>query len=468
MLLARALITEPDILLLDEPTNHLDIRSITWIEQFLLGWNGTLLFITHDRSFLAAVATRIVELDRGTLRSFPGNYALYLETKAAQLIAEEHQSAVFDKKLAQEEVWIRQGIKARRTRNEGRVRALEQLRRDRAARRERVGKANLAISDAERSGKLVMEATGLCKTLGGLTLVKDFDAVVMRGDKIGLIGDNGVGKTTLINLLLQKLAPDAGSVRHGTQLQVAYFDQLRAQLDPEASVIDNVVEGSDFIEVNGQRKHALSYLQDFLFSPQRARTPVKALSGGERNRLLLAKLFTRPTNLLILDEPTNDLDVETLELLEELLVSYQGTLLVISHDRAFLNEVVSSTWVFEGEGRIVEYVGGYDDWLRQRPTQTSVSLPGKPAAPMAANTAASPAAATPAKRKLSYKEQRELDSIPTEIAALEAEQVAANAALADGSLYVSDSTRAAKLSQRLSEIDERLLHLLERWESLGG
>ena len=308
-----------------------------------------------------------------------------------------------------------------------------------------------------------MEATGLCKNLGGLTLVKSFDAVVMRGDKIGLIGDNGVGKTTLINLLLQKIEPDAGLVRHGTLLQVAYFDQLRAQLDPERSVIDNVVEGSDFIEVNGQRKHALSYLQDFLFSPQRARTPVKALSGGERNRLLLAKLFTRPTNLLILDEPTNDLDVETLELLEELLVSYQGTLLVISHDRAFLNEVVSSTWVFEGDGQINEYVGGYDDWLRQRPTQTAVSLPGKPAAGVTVSTAAAPA-----KRKLSYKEQRELDSIPTEIAALEAEQVAANAALADGSLYVSDSTRAATLGQRLSEIDERLLHLLERWESLGG
>ena len=466
VLLARALITEPDILLLDEPTNHLDIRSITWIEQFLLGWNGTLLFITHDRSFLGTVATRIVELDRGTLRSFPGSYTAYLEHKEAQLIAEEHQSAVFDKKLAQEEVWIRQGIKARRTRNEGRVRALEQLRRDRAARRERTGNARLVISDAERSGKLVLEATGLCKTLGGLTLVRDFNAVVMRGDKIGLIGDNGVGKTTLINLLLQKIAPDAGSVRHGTMLQVAYFDQLRAQLDPEASVIDNVVEGSDFIEINGQRKHALSYLQDFLFSPQRARTPVKALSGGERNRLLLAKLFTRPTNLLILDEPTNDLDVETLELLEELLVGYQGTLLVISHDRAFLNEVVTSTWVFEGDGAINEYVGGYDDWLRQRPAQTAVSLPGRPAAPVAA--AAPIPAAAPARRKLSYKEQRELDAIPEEIAALEAEQAEAGAALADGSLFVSDAARATALSQRLGEIDERLLHLLERWETLGG
>ncbi|PQA49445.1 ATP-binding cassette domain-containing protein [Amnimonas aquatica] len=466
VLLARALITEPDILLLDEPTNHLDIRSITWIEQFLLGWNGTLLFITHDRSFLGTVATRIVELDRGTLRSFPGSYTAYLEHKEAQLIAEEHQSTVFDKKLAQEEVWIRQGIKARRTRNEGRVRALEQLRRDRAARRERTGNAKLVISDAERSGKLVLEATGLCKTLGGLALVRDFNAVVMRGDKIGLIGDNGVGKTTLINLLLQKIAPDAGSVRHGTMLQVAYFDQLRAQLDPEASVIDNVVEGSDFIEINGQRKHALSYLQDFLFSPQRARTPVKALSGGERNRLLLAKLFTRPTNLLILDEPTNDLDVETLELLEELLVGYQGTLLVISHDRAFLNEVVTSTWVFEGDGAINEYVGGYDDWLRQRPAQTAVSLPGRPAAPVAA--AAPTPATAPAKRKLSYKEQRELDAIPEEIAALEAEQAEAGAALADGSLFVSDAARATALSQRLGEIDERLLHLLERWETLGG
>ncbi|MEL0027262.1 MAG: ATP-binding cassette domain-containing protein, partial [Perlucidibaca sp.] len=436
-----------------------------WIEQFLLGWNGTLLFISHDRSFLATLATRIVELDRGTLRSFPGDYAAYQETKAAQLVAEAHQNAVFDKKLAQEEVWIRQGIKARRTRNEGRVRALKALRQERAERRERVGNARLAISDAERSGKLVLEASGLNKTLGGRVLVRDFDAVVMRGDKIGLIGDNGAGKTTLINLLLQKLAPDSGSVRHGTQLQVAYFDQLRAQLDPEATVIDNVVQGSDFIEINGQRTHALAYLQDFLFSPQRARTPVKALSGGERNRLLLARLFTRPTNLLILDEPTNDLDVETLELLEELLVSYQGTLLVISHDRAFLNEVATSTWVFEGEGRIMEYVGGYDDWLRQRPAQTAVSLPDRPAAAIAPAPATAQIAG---KRKLSYKEQRELDAIPAEIEALEAEQATAQAALADGSLFVSDLARATALTSRLGEIDERLLHLLERWELLGG
>lgn len=464
VLLARALVSEPDILLLDEPTNHLDIRSISWIEQFLLGWNGTLLFITHDRSFLATLATRIVELDRGQLRSYPGNYATYLDTKAAQLAAEAHQNAVFDKKLAEEEVWIRQGIKARRTRNEGRVRALKQLRLDRAARRERVGNARLAISDAERSGKLVLEATGLCKRLGGHDLVRDFDAVVMRGDKIGLIGDNGVGKTTLIQLLLGNLAPDSGSVRHGTQLQVAYFDQLRAQLDPEATVIDNVVQGSDFIEINGQRKHALAYLQDFLFSPQRARTPVKALSGGERNRLLLARLFTRPTNLLILDEPTNDLDVETLELLEELLVDYQGTLLVISHDRAFLNAVVTSTWVFEGQGRIVEYVGGYDDWLRQRPQVVATSTSGKSGS-TAGQASDSPAAP---RRKLSYKEQRELDAIPAAIAALEAEQAAAQAALADGSLFVSDLARATALTQRLSEIEEALLTLLERWELLGG
>lgn len=464
VLLARALICEPDILLLDEPTNHLDIRSITWIEQFLQSWNGTLLFITHDRSFLGAVATRIVELDRGSIRSFPGSYSAYLERKAEMLIAEEHQNNVFDKKLAQEEVWIRQGIKARRVRNEGRVRDLEKLRRERAERRDRTGKVSLNINDRERSGKLVLEANNISHSLGGQTLVRDFSTVVMRGDKIGLIGDNGIGKTTLIRLLLGDSTPDSGEVRHGTLLQVAYFDQLRSQLDQEATVIDNVVQGSDFIEINGQRKHALSYLQDFLFSPQRARTPVKALSGGERNRLLLAKLFTRPTNLLVLDEPTNDLDVETLELLEELLVSYAGTLLVISHDRAFLNEVVTSTWVFEGQGEINEYVGGYDDWLNQRPSQTAVSVPGKLAA------AVPPAAlvASPAKRKLSYKEQRELDSIAPEIETLELEQAAAQALMADGSLYISDSARATLLAQRLLDIDERLLHLLERWENLAG
>ncbi len=457
VLLARALVTQPDILLLDEPTNHLDIGSIQWIEQFLLNWHGSVLFITHDRAFLANVATRIIELDRGNLTNYPGNYATYLERKQDMLAAEAQQSALFDKRLAEEEVWIRQGIKARRTRNEGRVRALEQMRRERAQRRERTGQAQLNIHDVERSGKLVIEAKNLQLSYDDKPLIKDFSAVVMRGDKIGLVGDNGVGKTTLIRLLLGDTEPQSGSVRHGTQLSIAYFDQLRAKLDLEASVIDNVVEGSDFIEINGQRKHALSYLQDFLFSPQRARTPVKALSGGERNRLLLARLFSRPTNLLILDEPTNDLDVETLELLEELLVNYQGTLLVISHDRAFLNSVVTSTWVFEGEGQINEYVGGYDDWLRQRP-QPAIESNTK-------NTAAKGKTAVKP-RKLSYKEQRELDSIPGEIDQLEAEQAKLQAALADGSLFVNDAALAAAHSERLNVIDERLLFLIDRWAAL--
>lgn len=460
VLLARALVTEPDILLLDEPTNHLDVRSISWIEDFLLGWNGTLLFISHDRRFLGNLATRLVEVDRGQIRSYPGNYEEYLARKAEQLSAEGHQNAVFDKKLAQEEVWIRQGIKARRTRNEGRVRDLEQLRRERAERRSRQGNARMVMAEAERSGKLVLTAENLSLSLGGLNLVQDFSTVVMRGDKIGLIGDNGVGKTTLIRLLLGDQAPDAGKVTHGTQLSVNYFDQLRSALDLEATVVDNVGQGSDYIEINGQRKHILGYLQDFLFSPQRARTPVKALSGGERNRLLLAKLFTRPSNVLILDEPTNDLDVETLELLEELLVDYPGTLLLISHDRAFLDAVVTSTWVFEGDGQINEYVGGYADWLRQRPA---------PIATVSEVSSAKPAAsAKPAKRKLSFKEQRELDAIPGKIDALEAEQAELQAALADGQLFVSDIEKATAMAQRLPLIDDELLELLSRWEAFGG
>ena len=460
VLLARALVTEPDILLLDEPTNHLDVRSISWIEDFLLGWNGTLLFISHDRRFLGNLATRLVEVDRGQLRSYPGNYDEYLARKAEQLSAEGHQNAVFDKKLAQEEVWIRQGIKARRTRNEGRVRDLEQLRRERAERRSRQGNARMVMAEAERSGKLVLTAENLSLTLGGLNLVQDFSTVVMRGDKIGLIGDNGVGKTTLIRLLLGDQAPDAGKVTHGTQLSVNYFDQLRSALDLEATVVDNVGQGSDYIEINGQRKHILGYLQDFLFSPQRARTPVKALSGGERNRLLLAKLFTRPSNVLILDEPTNDLDVETLELLEELLVSYPGTLLLISHDRAFLDAVVTSTWVFEGDGQINEYVGGYADWLRQRPAPIATVSEVPTIKPVAA--------AKPAKRKLSFKEQRELDAIPKCIEALEKEQAELQAVLADGQLFVSDATKATTMAQRLPLIDDEILELLTRWESLGG
>ncbi|MDF2446336.1 MAG: transporter [Moraxellaceae bacterium] len=462
VLLARALVGEPDILLLDEPTNHLDISSINWLEEFFRSYQGTLLFITHDRAFLQAIATRIIELDRGALRDFPCNYAQYLERKQQQLDAEAQANALFDKKLAQEEVWIRQGIKARRTRNEGRVRALKALREERAARRERSGNVQLAVSEAERSGKLVLEASDLCLALGGQQIMDHFSTSVMRGDKIGLIGDNGVGKTTVVRALLGDIPVDAGSVRHGTKLEVAYFDQLRSQLDPEKSVIENVVQGSDFIEVNGTRKHALAYLQDFLFSPQRSRTPVKALSGGERNRLLLAKLFTRPANLLVMDEPTNDLDVETLELLEELLVSYKGTLLLISHDRAFLNNVVDSTWVFEGDGRISEYVGGYDDWLRQRPAPAATAGKQMPKAPED-----KPATATErSRKKLSYKEQRELDALPAMIAALETEQAKLQASLNDPDLYVRAPAEATAAAARLAAIDAELLDLLERWDRL--
>lgn len=464
VLLARSLVNEPDILLLDEPTNHLDIAAISWLEEFFRSFPGTLLFITHDRSFLQAIATRIVELDRGVLRDFPCTYNEYLERKQQQLDAEAQANALFDKKLAQEEVWIRQGIKARRTRNEGRVRALKALRQERVERRERTGKANLATNEVERSGKLVLEANGISLAYAGNKLIDDFSVTVMRGDKIGLIGDNGVGKTTLVRALLGQIPVDSGSVQLGTKLDIAYFDQLRSQLDPERSVMENVVQGSDFIELNGVRKHALAYLQDFLFSPQRARTPVKALSGGERNRLLLAKLFTRPANLLVMDEPTNDLDVETLELLEELLVNFTGTLLLISHDRAFLDNVVTSTWAFEGQGKIREYVGGYEDWLRQRYISTAESVGREKAAAIA-----KPEAATPGnpRKKLSYKEQRELEALPTLIAALETEQAALQSSLNDPDFFVRAADEAARAALRLSAIDEELLALLERWEELG-
>lgn len=469
VMLARSLVNEPDILLLDEPTNHLDIESITWMETFFKDYPGTLLFITHDRSFLQNIATRIIEIDRGQLRDFPCTYNEYLERKQQLLDAEAQANALFDKKLAQEEVWIRQGIKARRTRNEGRVRALKELRNERSERRERIGKVNLAVSEAERSGKLVLEASHISLGFGGQTLVDDFSVAVMRGDKIGLIGPNGVGKTTLVRALLGQIPVQKGEVRDGTKLEVAYFDQLRAQLDPERSVMENVVEGSDFIEVNGVRKHALAYLQDFLFSPQRSRTPVKALSGGERNRLLLAKLFTRPANLLVMDEPTNDLDVETLELLEELLVNYNGTLLLISHDRAFLDNVVTSTWAFEGNGQVREYVGGYEDWLRQRPVAGSVTPEAKSAvsAPAAASAASAEPVAAP-KRKLSYKEQRELEAIPAQISALEKEQATLQALLNDADFYVRAPQEATAAAERLAVIDDELLGLLDRWETLGG
>lgn len=466
VMLARALVAEPDVLLLDEPTNHLDINSITWLEEFLKDYRGTLVFISHDRAFLQKIATRIVELDRGTLYDFPCTYDQFIERREQRLHGESVANAEFDKKLAQEEVWIRKGIEARRTRNEGRVRALIALRREHAARRERKGNVSMAISEAEKSGKLVLEACHLDYEVGGRQLIRDFNATVMRGDRIGLIGDNGVGKSTLIKLLLGELQATRGEIRHGTKLEIAYFDQLRSQLDEERTVFDNVVEGSDFITVNGSRKHALAYLQDFLFAPARARTPVKALSGGERNRLLLAKLFTKPANLLVMDEPTNDLDLETLELLEELLLSYQGTLLLISHDRAFLNNVVTSTWVFEGKGQISEYVGGYDDWIRQRPAPSSVAEKPKATPPSPATTKVD--APAKAKRKLSFNEQRELAQIPERIAALEAEQGCLNEQLADPQFFVSSPQEATAASERLGTIDEELLHLLERWEILEG
>ncbi|MFT7235384.1 MAG: ATP-binding cassette subfamily F protein uup, partial [Methylophagaceae bacterium] len=366
VLLAQALVKEPDVLLLDEPTNHLDINSITWLEEFLKSYSGTVLFITHDRTFLQALATRIVQLDRGNLVSFPGDYRSFLQRREALLAEEESQNALFDKKLAQEEVWIRQGIKARRTRNEGRVRALEQLRRERGQRREKLGNVKMELQDAQRSGKLVVEAEDLMQSYGGITLFSGFTTSIQRGDRIGVIGPNGCGKSTLLSILLGKNNPEQGEVTLGTNLEVAYFDQLRSQLDEEASVVDNVGQGSDFVEISGARKHIMGYLQDFLFTPERARTPVKALSGGERNRLLLAKLFTQPANLLVMDEPTNDLDAETLDLLEDLLMNYHGTLLLVSHDRAFLNNVATSTIVFDDDNQVREYVGGYDDWVNQR------------------------------------------------------------------------------------------------------
>ncbi|SEL68635.1 ATP-binding cassette domain-containing protein [Acinetobacter sp. DSM 11652] len=467
VLLARALLTQPDVLLLDEPTNHLDVESIEWLEKFLLDQNNlTLLFISHDRSFVDSIATRIVELDRGILRSYEGNYSRYLELKAAQMEAEEKQNALFDKKLAEEEVWIRQGIKARRTRNEGRVRALKALREESKARRSQQGKVSMATQDAQRSGKVVFEIENLSVQFGDNTpIIKDFNALVLRGDRIGLVGDNGVGKTTLIKAILGQ-QEHSGTVKTGTQLEVAYFDQLRNVLDLEKSVKDNVAEGSDFVDINGGRRHIYSYLQDFLFSPERSRTPVKALSGGERNRILLAKLLLKPSNLIVMDEPTNDLDMVTLELLEEMLSDYKGTLLLISHDRAFMDNVVTSTWVFDGKGNIDEYVGGYQDYLMQRPDQTVVDQ--KSAVKKAAAKAEAAAAPAPAvkKVKLSYKDQRALEQLPAEMEALEKEQAEINALLADGSLFVSDSDKATQLSIRLTEIDELLLEKLERWEAL--
>ncbi|MDX1802437.1 MAG: ATP-binding cassette domain-containing protein [Alcanivorax sp.] len=461
VLLARALVQEPDILLLDEPTNHLDMDSIQWLEEFLKGYGATLVFISHDRAFIRALATRIIELDRGNLTSWPGSYEKYLSGKQAALEAEERANAEFDKKLSQEEKWIRQGIKARRTRNEGRVRALKAMREEFAQRRSRTGTASLTIQSGDNSGKVVVEAEHLNYAIDGQDIVRNFSVTLMRGDRVGILGPNGCGKSTLIRLLLGRLAPDSGTVKLGTQLQVAYFDQLRDTLDEDKSVIDNVAEGSDVVTINGQNKHVIGYLQDFLFDPGRVRQPVKSLSGGERNRLLLAKLFTRPFNLLVLDEPTNDLDAETLELLEEQLMNYQGTLLLVSHDREFIDNVVTSTLVFE-QGTLNSYVGGYQDWLRQRPEPIS-EKPVKAAKP------AAPKAAAPAKRKkLSYKDQRELEQLPERIEQLETELEAVQQKLADPALYKGQASDITALQQQQQTLQADLETAFSRWDELDS
>ena len=463
-LLARALVRQPDVLLLDEPTNHLDVGAVEWMEQFLIDRDTTMVFVTHDRAFLRRVATRIVELDRGRLVDWGGDYDTYLQRKEAALGVEAREWAEFDKKLAKEEVWIRTGIQARRTRNEGRVRSLEALRVERGDRRERTGTVRLQAQEGERSGKLVVEARAVNFAHGTRTIVRDFTTTVTRGDRVGLIGPNGSGKTTLLRLLLGELAPDSGSIRLGTALEVAYFDQLREQLDPERSVFDSIADGADWIDVPGGRKHVLSYLQDFLFSPDRARTPVRALSGGERNRLLLARLFTRTFNLLVLDEPTNDLDIETLDLLEELLLEFSGTLLVVSHDRAFLDNVVTSTLVFEGGGRIGEFVGGYADWVRQRTAAVSSVAPVAPkkAAP---STSAARGQKHGKKRRLSFKETTELAELPDRIDKVEREREAAYLSLADP-LLLRDGAAVTAARARVASFDVEIAKLTQRWEAL--
>jgi ATP-binding cassette subfamily F protein uup len=469
VLLAQALVAGPDLLLLDEPTNHLDIESIAWLEQFLLEFPGSVVFVTHDRAFLRRLATRIVEIDRGNVSSWPGDYDNYLRRREERLHAESQANLLFDKKLAQEEVWIRQGIKARRTRNEGRVTALKAMRRERASRREQVGSVNLAAAAAGKSGRKVIEAKHIGFGFGERTLVRDFSTVVQRGDKLGLIGPNGSGKTTLLKLLLGQLAPLQGEVQTGTNLEIAFFDQLRSALREDWSALDNVSEGREFIEINGARKHVLGYLQDFLFSPDRARAPITKLSGGERNRLLLAKLFARPSNLLVMDEPTNDLDVETLELLEELLADYPGTLILVSHDRDFLDNVVTSTIVMEGEGGVGEYVGGYSDWLRQRPSTTVAAQSRKLAPAVAAhvpNVAHVPPPAAAPKRKLAFKEQRELDALPALIESLEAELARVTAAMNSPEHFRQGAEGIQAAGRALASMQSKLEQAYARWNEL--
>jgi len=470
--LARALVSDPELLLLDEPTNHLDLDGIIWLESMIRDFRGAVVVITHDRVFLDGIATRIVELDRGRLASFPGRYADYQRRKADELDAEGKATARFDKLLAQEEVWIRKGIEARRTRNEGRVRRLEALRRERAARRDRraarrdrLGDVRLAVDRGEQSGQMVAELQSVGKRFGDRTVVRDFSTRILRGDRVGLIGPNGSGKTTLLKLILGDLEPDSGIVRRGTRQTVAYFDQLRAQLDPELPLTQVISPGSDFIEIGGEKKHVIGYLEDFLFAPERARSPVKSLSGGERNRLLLARLFARPANVMVLDEPTNDLDIETLDLLEALLASYDGTLFLVSHDRAFLDNVVTQVIAAEGDGDWGEYAGGYAEWRRVQDERAAGRKPvANTAAAAARGAAARGASAKPA--KLSFNEKRELDGLPDLIAALEAEQAALHARLADPALYQQMPEEVSRIRLRLDALDGELLHAMARWELL--
>ncbi len=467
--LARALVAKPNILLLDEPTNHLDVAAIQWLEQFLQQFAGAIIFVSHDRAFIRNVATRIIDLDRGQLTSHPGNYADYLDRKAKMLEVEQQHNALFDKKLAEEEVWIRQGIKARRTRNEGRVRALKELRKERAARVEQLGKVDFAIEQAAKSGKLVFEGKKLNLSFDGKTLLQDFNFLLMRGDRVALVGPNGVGKTSLIKVLLDEYPVQSGEIKRGTNLEVAYFDQHRMALDLDATVQDNVAEGRQEITQNGQTRHVLSYLQDFLFAPARSRTPVRALSGGEKNRLLLAKLFAKPSNLLILDEPTNDLDVETLELLEDILQQYQGTVILVSHDREFVNNTVTSALWFTGTGRIVEIAGGYDDVLAYQQLQQSRSEVKKPSNEQiitkpAEQTAAQASAS--ASKKLSYKEKRELELLPAEIESLDEQLSALQTQVNDPEFFRQSADVTTALLNQIQQTESKLAHAYERWEQL--
>lgn len=463
-LLARALVANPDLLLLDEPTNHLDIPAIEWLENFLLGYKATLLFVSHDRAFVRKLATRIIELDRGRLTSWTGNFDKYQENKQAALDAESQQAALFDKRLAEEEVWIRQGIKARRTRNEGRVRRLESMREEFRQRRNLQGKVQAQIGQAESSGKIVLEASELSYGFDDQQLITNFNSTILRGDKIGIIGPNGVGKTTLIKLLLGELTPQEGTIKQGTNLQIVYFDQHRSQFDDEKNLRENISPGSDFVEINGQRKHIISYLQDFLFTPLQIQKPVKVLSGGERNRLLLARLFAQPSNLLVLDEPTNDLDAETLELLEELLIDYAGTLILISHDRSFLNSVVTRSIVFEN-GSICEYAGGYDDWLVQRPDpaaeKPSEKVTAKPA--ITQKEAVKPVVKA---KKLSYKEQRELEQLPQVIEQLEQKMAELQIVMGTPEFYQQDAAKITSKQQELEQLELEHATAFARWEAL--